>query len=76
MSNTNRRQKTEIRSNRSEEEPRELTPREKEQRRFKTGNRKQRRAIAKRNGFYKDKSNRAWREANRMIREDDPEIRL
>lgn len=48
--------------------PLELTPQQQEQIRFRQGNRKQRRMIAKRNGFYKDKTGTAWRESNKMIR--------
>lgn len=70
------RQRTQIRKAESNGERREMSPKEIEQARFKAGNRKQRRMIAKRNKFFKDKSGTAWRESNRMIREDDPEIRL
>ncbi len=59
-----------------EEKPRELTPKEQEQIAYRTGNRKTRRMIAKRNKFFKDKSGTAWRESNRMIRTDDTEVKL
>lgn len=59
-----------------EDKPRELTPKEQEQMAFKYGNRKTRRKIAKRNKFFRDKSGTAWREANRMIREDETEVKL
>ena len=59
-----------------EDKPKELTPKEKEQMAFKTGNRKLRRRIAKNNKFFKDKTGTAWRESNRMIREDDTEVKL
>ncbi len=50
--------------------PEELTEKQKEQIRFRQGSRKQRRMIAKRNGFFKDKTGTAWRESNKMIRRD------
>lgn len=50
--------------------PKELTEKQIEQIRFRQGNRKQRRMIAKRNGFYKDKTGTAWGESNKMIRRD------
>ena len=55
---------------------RPLTQKEQDQLAFRTGSRKQRRKIAKRNGFFRDKTGSAWRTANRMIREDNPEVRL
>lgn len=55
---------------------RQLTPHEQEQLAFRTGSRKQRRKIAKRNGFFKDKSGTVWREANRMIRNDETDVAL
>lgn len=55
---------------------RPLSPKEQEQLAFRTGSRKQRRQIAKRNGFFKDKSGTAWRESNRMIREDRTDVAL
>lgn len=60
----------------SEVPERPLTPKEQEQMAFRTGSRKLRRKIAKRNGFFKDKSGTVWRESNRMIREDDREVNL
>ncbi len=62
----------------AKEEPEEvkLTPKQEEQMAFRYGNRKTRRKIAKRNGFYKDKSGTAWRESNRMIRDDEPDVKL
>lgn len=59
-----------------EDKPRELTPKEQEQMAFKYGNRKTRRKIAKRNKFFRDKSGTAWRESNRMIRNDETEVKL
>jgi hypothetical protein len=47
---------------------RQLTPKEQEQLAFKTGNRRTRRKIAKRNKFFKDHSGEAWRKSNEMIR--------
>lgn len=55
---------------------RPLTPKEQEQLAFRTGSRATRRKIAKRNGFFKDKSGTAWRESNRMIREDRTDVAL
>lgn len=49
------------------EEPK-LTPKQEEQLAFTYGNRRTRRKIAKRNGFFKDKSGEAWRKSNEMIR--------
>lgn len=62
----------------AKEEPEEvkLTPKQEEQMAFRYGNRKTRRKIAKRNGFYKDKSGTAWRESNRMIRSDETDVKL
>ncbi len=50
--------------------PREvkLTPKQQEQLAYRTGNRRTRRKIAKRNGFFKDHSGEAWRKSNEMIR--------
>ena len=50
--------------------PREikLTPKQQEQLAFRTGNRRTRRAIAKRNKFFKDHTGEAWRKSNEMIR--------
>lgn len=67
----------EAEARRAESEPRRpLTPKEQEQLAFRTGSRKQRRKIAKRNGFFKDKSGTVWREANRMIRNDETDVAL
>mgnify|MGYP001397628645 CR=1 FL=1 len=49
-------------------EPIKLTPKQQEQLAYKTGNRRTRRKIAKRNGFFKDHSGEAWRKSNEMIR--------
>jgi len=49
-------------------EPIKLTPKQQEQLAFRTGNRRTRRKIAKRNGFYKDHTGEAWRKSNEMIR--------
>ena len=49
-------------------EPIKLTPKQQDQLAFKTGNRRTRRAIAKRNKFFKDHSGQAWRKSNEMIR--------
>lgn len=54
--------------NPEEDKPRELTPKEQEQMAFKYGNRRTRRAIAKRNKFFKDHTGEAWRKSNEMIR--------
>jgi len=68
---------TDIRVAKPDDEPeRELTPREREQIAYRTGNRKLRRKIAKNNKFFRDKTGTAWRESNRMIREDDTEVKL
>ena len=48
--------------------PAKLTPKQEEQLAFRTGNRRTRRKIAKRNGFFKDHSGEAWRKSNEMIR--------
>ncbi len=48
-----------------------LTPKQQEQLAFRTGNRRTRRAIAKRNKFFKDHSGQAWRKSNEMIRTPD-----
>lgn len=45
-----------------------LTPKQQEQLAFRTGNRRTRRAIAKRNKFFKDHTGEAWRKSNEMIR--------
>lgn len=68
----------EVEAERAKNEPpkRELTPREQEQMAYRTGNRKLRRKIAKNNKFFRDKTGTAWRESNRMIREDDREVKL
>lgn len=58
------------------ENPKPLTQKEIDQLTFRNGNRQQKRQVAKRNGFFKDKTGTTWREANRMIREDDTEVRL
>ena len=58
------------------EAQRPLSPKEQEQLAFRTGSRAQRRKIAKRNGFFKDKTGTAWRESNRMVREDNPDVSL
>lgn len=47
------------------------TPKQRDQRLFASGNRKTRRMVAKRNGFYKDRSGEAWRESNKMIKRDE-----
>jgi len=62
--------------NPEEDKPRELTPKEQEQMAFKYGNRKTRRKIAKRNKLFRDKSGMAWRESNRMIREERTDVAL
>lgn len=68
---------TDIRVAKTPDEPeRKLTPKEEEQIAFKTGNRKLRRRIAKNNKFFRDKSGTAWRESNRMIRDDETEVKL
>lgn len=51
-----------------EDKPVELTPKQREQLAFKTGNRRTRRKIAKRNKFFKDHTGEAWRKSNEMIR--------
>lgn len=43
---------------------------------FRTGNRRTRRKIAKRNGFFKDKSGLAWRRSNEMIRTGEEDVNL
>lgn len=55
------------------EEPKkiEITQKNVDQMAFKTGNRRTRRKIAKKYGFYKDKSGEAWRKSNEMIRTDE-----
>lgn len=58
------------------EAQRPLSPKEQEQLAFRTGSRAQRRKIAKRNGFFKDKSGTAWRKSNEIIRSDDTAIDL
>lgn len=60
----------EAREQERENAPREikLTPKQQEQLAFKTGNRRTRRAIAKRNKFFKDHTGEAWRKSNEMIR--------
>lgn len=45
------------------------TAQEREQRMFTFGNRQTRRMIAKRNGFFKDKSGETWLKANEQARE-------
>lgn len=50
------------------DKPKELTPKQQEQLAYTYGNRRTRRKIAKRNGFFKDKSGTAWRKSNEMIR--------
>lgn len=69
------RQRTAIRKA-SKNAPRDLSPKEREQLAFKTGNRRTRRKIAKRNGFYKDKSGTAWRRSNEMIRTGETDVNL
>lgn len=60
---------TDIRVASPPDEPRrELTPKEQEQYAYTTGNRRTRRKIAKRNGFFKDRTGEAWRKSNEMIR--------
>lgn len=56
--------------------PAELTAHQEKLLAYKYGNRKTRRRIAKKSGLFKDHTNKAWRESNRMIRENDKEIRL
>lgn len=51
-----------------DDKPKELTPKQQEQLAYTYGNRRTRRKIAKRNGFFKDKSGEAWRKSNEMIR--------
>lgn len=75
MSSNRHRQRTEIRTA-PEEKPRELTPKEREQLAFQTGNRRTRRKIAKRNRFFKDKSGLAWRRSNEMIRTGETDVNL
>lgn len=60
----------EAREQERENAPREikLTPKQQEQLAFRTGNRRTRRAIAKRNKFFKDHTGEAWRKSNEMIR--------
>lgn len=60
----------EAREQERENAPRDikLTPKQQEQLAFKTGNRRTRRAIAKRNKFFKDHTGEAWRKSNEMIR--------
>ena len=53
-----------------------LTPKQEEQLAFRTGNRRTRRKIAKRNGFFKDHSGTAWRRSNEMIRTDETDVAL
>ncbi len=45
------------------------TPQQREQRMFTFGNRQTRRMIAKRNGFFKDKTHETWLKANEQARE-------
>lgn len=60
----------EAREQERENAPKEikLTPKQQEQLAFRTGNRRTRRAIAKRNKFFKDHTGEAWRKSNEMIR--------
>lgn len=66
---------TEIRKSQPDE-PRQLTQKEQEQLAFRTGNRRTRRKIAKRNGFFRDHSGYAWRKSNEMIRTDSNDSQL
>lgn len=63
----------EAREQERENAPKEikLTPKQQEQLAFRTGNRRTRRAIAKRNKFFKDHTGEAWRKSNEMIRTPD-----
>lgn len=74
MGSNRHRQKTEI--SKPAEKPKELTPHEKELLAYQTGNRRTRRKIAKRNGFFKDKSGTAWRQSNEMIRTGETDVNL
>lgn len=57
--------------------PAKLTPKQEEQLAFRTGNRRTRRNVAKRNGFFKDHTGEAWRKSNEMIRtSNDGDIKL
>ena len=77
MASNRHRQRTEItKPVDPEEAPRELTPQEREQLAFQTGNRRTRRKIAKRNGFFKDRSGLAWRRSNEMIRTGETDVNL
>ncbi len=60
----------EAREQERENAPKEikLTPKQQEQLAFRTGNRRTRRAIAKRNKFFRDHTGEAWRKSNEMIR--------
>ncbi len=58
------------------EAPVELTPKQQEQMAFRTGNRRTRRKIAKRNGFFRDRSGTAWRKSNEMIRTNETDVNL
>lgn len=42
--------------------------------RFKHAARKERRRIAKRHRFYRDKSGETWRQANKMVRGDGEDV--
>lgn len=48
--------------------PRKLTQKQQDQLAFRTGNRRTRRNIAKRNKFFKDHTGEVWRKSNEMIR--------
>lgn len=74
MGSNRHRQRTEIVP--QEQPRREPTPKEIEQMAYRTGNRRTRRKIAKRNGFFKDKSGLAWRRSNEMIRTGETDVNL
>ena len=66
----------EAEAERLKRQPRSVSPKEQEQLAFQNGNRRTRRKIAKRNGFFKDRTGYVWRKSNEMIRTEESDVNL